>query len=90
LLIDLGVLERHQIAILGARAEDIIYYEDFTDLVNSLPIDEGRKSIILLTLGGANPRRLSNAKNNQAKEYVNNILANDSDKLNAVLERLGY
>lgn len=90
LLIDLGVLERHQIAILGARAEGIIYYEDFAKLVNSLPIDEGRKSIILLTLGGANPRRLSGTKNNQAKEYINKVLANDSVKINIVLKRLGY
>ncbi|KAF0092413.1 MAG: hypothetical protein FD141_597 [Fusobacteria bacterium] len=90
LLIDLGVLKRHQIAIIGARAEDIIYYEEFTDLVNSLPLDEGRKSIILLTLGGANPRRLSKTKNNQAKEYINKAIANDKNKLNAVLERLGY
>lgn len=90
LLIDLGILERHQIAILGARAEGIIYYEDFTKLVNSLPVDEGRKSLILLTLGGANPSRLSRTKNNQAKEFVNKILANDSSKINPVLERLGY
>lgn len=90
LLIDLEVLERHQIAILGARADDIVYYEDFTDLVNSLPLDEGRKSIILLTLGGANPRRLSRTKNNQAKEYINKMLANDAGKMNAVLKRLGY
>jgi hypothetical protein len=90
LLMDLKVLERYQIAILAARAEGIIYYEDFRDLVNSLPIEEGRKSIILLTLGGADPRRLSTAKNNQAKEYLNKILANDNNKLNSVLERLGY
>ncbi len=90
LLIDLGVLERHQIAILGAKAEDIIYYDDFSELVNSLPIDEGRKAIILLTLGGANPRRLSNTKNNQAREYIKQVLAGDINKLNAVLERLGY
>ncbi len=90
LLIDLDVLERHQIAILGARAEYIIYYEDFTELVNSLPIDEGRKSIILLTLGGATPRRLSSTKNNQAKDYINKVLSNDTSKMNAVLERLGY
>jgi hypothetical protein len=90
LLMDLKVLERHQIAILAAKSEDIIYYEDFRDLVNNLPIEEGRKTIILLTLGGATPRRLSNAKNNQAKEYLNMILANDNNKLNSVLKRLGY
>lgn len=90
LLMDLKVLERHQIAILAARSEDIIYYEDFRDLVNSLPIEEGRKSIILLTLGGATPRRLSTANNNQAKEYLKKILENDNNKLNSVLERLGY
>lgn len=90
LLMDLDVLERHQIAILGARAEDIIYYEDFTELVNSLPIEEGRKSIVLLTLGGANPGRLSKIKNNLAKEYLKTVLAGDESKLNAVLDRLGY
>lgn len=90
LLMDLRVLERYQMAILAARSQDIIYYEDFSDLVNSLPIEEGRKSIILLTLGGANPRRLGATKNNQAKEYLGRILENDNNKLKAVLERLGY
>lgn len=90
LLIDLKVLERYQMAILAARSQDIIYYEDFSELVNSLPVDEGRKSIILLTLGGANPRRLSTIKNNQAKEYLGKLLENDNNKLKLVLERLGY
>lgn len=90
LLLDLKVLERYQIAILAARSHDIIYYEDFSEIVNNLPIEEGRKSIILLTLGGANPRRLSATKNKQAKEYLGTILVNDNDKLNAVIERLGY
>lgn len=90
LLIDLKVLERYQMAILAARSQDIIYYEDFSELVNSLPVDEGRKSIILLTLGGANPRRLSTIKNNQAKEYLGKLLEKDNNKLKLVLERLGY
>lgn len=90
LLIDLKVLERYQMAILSARSQDIIYYEDFSELVNSLPVEEGRKSIILLTLGGANPRRLSTIKNNQAKEYLGKLLENDNNKLKLVLERLGY
>ena len=89
-IIDLGVLERYQLAILGARADGLIYYEDFAGVVDKLPIEEGRKSIILLTLGGNTPKYLSQKENKLVKEFVAKALEDDKDKIDAVLNRLGY
>ncbi len=90
LLIDLGVMERYQLAILGAITRDLIYYEDFVTAVKGLPIEEGKKGILLLTFGDNEPRELSNKQNNLIKEFISKALNNDEEKIPKVLKRLGY
>ncbi len=90
LLIDLGVMERNQLAILGAITEDLIYYEDFAAVVKKLPIEEGRKTILLLTFGGSKPSRLSSRQNISVRDFLNKNLSKDKGKINEVLKRLGY
>ncbi|MDD2371074.1 MAG: S1C family serine protease [Firmicutes bacterium] len=89
LLMDLGVLERYQLAILGAITEDLIYYDDFREVVKTLPISEDRKLILFLTLGGYKQKNLSNKQTTLVKNFINKSLEGDEKKINDVLKRIG-